>query len=103
MYRFTSRNADKVVTVLKEFGFHTPKLTPDLFLKEAQIIRMGVPPVRIEIATSISGVDFGACWKARVIAELDGVDVNIISLEDLKRNKKAASRHKDLDDLENLP
>ncbi len=97
------RNADKVVAVLKEFGFHTPQLTPDLFVKEAQIIRMGVPPVRIEIATSISGVNFDECWTTRVVAELDDVEVNIISLNDLKRNKKAAGRHKDLDDLENLP
>lgn len=61
------QNAEKVVTVLKEFGFHTPQLIPDLFMKEGQIIRMGMPPVRIGIATSISGVSFDECWAARVV------------------------------------
>ena len=51
-------NADRIITVLKEFGFNPPDLSPDLFLKERQIIRMGVPPVRIELATTISGVNF---------------------------------------------
>jgi hypothetical protein len=97
------QNAEKVVAALKAFGFDLPELSPALFLKEGQIIRMGVPPLRIEIATSISGVRFEECYAARVIAILDEVEVNLISLPHLKVNKKAAGRHKDLDDLENLP
>ena len=97
------QNAEKVVAALKAFGFDLPELSPALFLKEGQIIRMGVPPLRIEIATSISGVRFEECYAARVIALLDEVEVNLISLTHLKVNKKAAGRYKDLDDLENLP
>ncbi len=96
-------NAEKVVNVLKEFGFDLPQLSIDLFLKENQIIRMGVPPVRIEIATTISGVTFEECYGERVIDELDGVKVNLIDLKHLKTNKKASGRYKDLNDLENLP
>lgn len=96
-------NADKIVTVLKEFGFDLPELTPELFLKEKQIIRMGVPPVKLELSTSISGVEFDACYERRIVAELDGVEVNLIGLEDLKVNKKASGRSKDITDLENLP
>jgi predicted nucleotidyltransferase len=96
-------NADKTVAVLKEFGFNVPDLSPELFLKEWQIVRLGVPPVRIELATTISGVNFDECYPLRVIDKLDGVDVNLISLKHLKLNKKAAGRHKDLADLENLP
>lgn len=99
----TPQNAEKIVTALKEFGFDLPQLTIDLFLKAGQIIRMGVPPVRIEIATTISGVDFAECHAARVVDVLDGVEVNLIDLAHLKINKRAAGRHKDLDDLENLP
>ena len=51
----------------------------------------------------ISGVKFGECYDRRVAATLDGMPVNIIGLSGLKANKRAASRHKDLDDLENLP
>ena len=97
------RNAEGVVTSLKAFGFDLPELTPELFLKEGQVIRMGVPPVRIEIATSISGVRFEECYAARVVDVLDEVEVNLIDLGHLKANKKAAGRYKDLNDLENLP
>lgn len=97
------QNAEKTVGALKDFGFDLPQLTRDLFLKEKQIIRMGMPPMRIEIATTISGVDFQECWAERIVDVLDGVEVNIIGLKQLKLNKKAAGRHKDFDDLENLP
>ena len=96
-------NAQKIVTVLKVFGFDLPELKPELFLREKQIIRMGIPPVKLEIGTSISGVDFDECYQARVVDELDGVEVNLIDLENLKKNKKASGRLKDLADLEKLP
>jgi predicted nucleotidyltransferase len=96
-------NAEKVVAVLKEFGFDVPELSVDLFLKENQIIRMGVPPLRLEIVTTISGVNFQECYAERVVDVLDGVEVHVISLNHLKVNKRASGRHKDLDDLENLP
>jgi hypothetical protein len=96
------KNAEKVVKVLQEFGFGVEELTPDLFLQEEQIIRMGVPPVRIEILTTISGVSFEECYAARQVDVLDEVEVNLISLDHLKINKKASGRYKDLNDLENL-
>ena len=97
------RNAAQVVAALKEFGFDVPELSVELFQTENQIVRMGVPPVRIEIATGISGVNFAECYAARVIHVLDGLEVSLISLHHLKLNKRAVGRYKDLDDLENLP
>jgi hypothetical protein len=97
------RNATKLVAALKEFGFNIPDLSAELFLQENQIVRMGVPPLRLEITTSISGVAFAECYRSRVVDELDGVQVNLISLKHLKINKKASGRYKDLNDLENLP
>jgi hypothetical protein len=96
-------NADKTVATLREFGFDLPDLSPELFLRQWQIIRLGMPPVRIEIATTISGVDFGECYADRVEAVLDGVPAHLISLAHLKRNKQASGRHQDLADLEHLP
>lgn len=96
-------NAQKIVTVLKVFGFDHPDLSAELFLQENKIIRMGMPPVRLEITTSISGVEFDECYQARVVDELDGVEVNLIDLENLKKNKKASGRSKDIADLEKLP
>jgi len=96
-------NAERMVTTLKKFGFDLPELSMELFLKEWQIIRLGVPPVRIEISTTISGVDFDECFAEKVLADMDGVQVNLISLNHLKINKKASGRHQDLADLDNLP
>jgi predicted nucleotidyltransferase len=96
-------NAERLVDVLKKFGFNVPNLDVALFLAEDRIIRMGVPPLRIEIHTSISGVDFPDCYSRRVESTLDGVAVSILGLEDLKTNKRASHRGKDIADLENLP
>jgi len=96
-------NAKKLVEVLREFGFDSDELTPELFLKDWQLIRLGAPPVRIEINTTISGVNFDECYGERIEDTLDGVKVKLISLKHLKLNKKAAGRHQDLSDLENLP
>lgn len=96
-------NAERVVAALKEFGFNLPSLSTDVFLKENQIVRMGLPPIRIEILTGISGVTFEECYASRVVDQWDDVEVNLIDLTHLKRNKQAAGRHKDLDDLEHLP
>lgn len=96
-------NARRMVAVLQEFGFNLPELTPDLFLNENKITRMGIPPMRLEIATGISGVEFEECYASRIVDTIDGVEVNIINLHHLKINKKAAGRLKDLADPENLP
>jgi len=96
-------SAERMVIALREFGFDLPELTPDLFLIENKIIRMGNPPMRLEISTGISGVEFEECYSSRSVDTIDGVEVNIIDLLHLKANKKAAGHYKDLADLENLP
>lgn len=63
---------------------------------------MGIPPMRIEILTTISGVEFEACFAERVVEVWDDVEVSIIGLEKLKENKRASGRLKDLTDLDYL-
>jgi hypothetical protein len=96
-------NAERLVNVMQAFGFSVPGLSKELFLEQEKIIRMGVPPMRIEVLTSISGVIFDECYAARIVGEMDGVQVNLIDLDHLKQNKKASGRYKDLSDLEHLP
>jgi predicted nucleotidyltransferase len=96
-------NAGKLVAVLQEFGFGVPALRAELFLRENQIVRLGEPPLRIELLTSVSGLTFDQCYSDRRKASMDGLRVSVVSLRDLKRNKAAAGRPKDLDDLEHLP
>jgi hypothetical protein len=96
-------NAHKVAAVIREFfGAEIEGATAELFLQENKIARMGIPPFRIEILTTISGVGFEECFAERVIDRIDGIDVNLISLKHLKVNKKASGRLKDLSDLEHL-
>lgn len=96
-------NAARVVEALHRFGFNAPELAQELFLRPDKIIRMGYPTVRIEILTGVSGISFKECFQNKLTARMDGVDVNMIKLEDLKKNKAASRREKDLDDLKHLP
>ncbi len=96
------RNADKMVSVFRDFGYGAADLDATPFLVEHNIVRMGVPPMRIEVMTTISGVTFTACYGTRQTVIIDGVSVSLIGLEQLKLNKRASARHKDLDDLEHL-
>jgi hypothetical protein len=58
-------NAANIERALREFGFAAPGLTSDLFLARNNVVRMGVPPIRIEILTSISGVEFESCYAEK--------------------------------------
>jgi predicted nucleotidyltransferase len=95
-------NAEKVVRSLIEFGFSEQDLDVETFTRNDQVIRMGMPPFRIELLTSVSGLDFSSVYSHRVAVNIEGLSVSFIDLENLKINKRTAGRHKDLDDLENL-
>ncbi|MBI1784264.1 hypothetical protein HYR69_03895 [Candidatus Sumerlaeota bacterium] len=100
--RLSKFNAAKLVQAFRSFGFDVPDLKDDLFLAEENIVRMGVPPTRIEVITSISGVEFDDCYPKRVLGDFEGVPAPVIGLEDLLANKKASGRHKDLADVDEL-
>lgn len=95
-------NAERAVEALRQFGFASPELSPALLTLEKSIIRMGVPPFKIEVITYIDGVNFGECFPRRSRVEIDGCPVNVIGRDDLLKNKKASGRPKDLDDLNEL-
>jgi predicted nucleotidyltransferase len=96
-------NAEKTAAAVREFGMPAADTTAELFSRKRKIIRMGVPPVRIEVLTGVSGVEFEDCYARRIAADLDGITADFISLHDLRINKRAAARHQDLEDLEHLP
>jgi predicted nucleotidyltransferase len=98
----SKENARKVTEAIKDFGMNAPALSEGIFLEPGKIIRMGYPPIRIEVLTEISGVNFKRCYARRKEIKIDGIKVKMISLGDLLKNKKASGRHKDLNDLENL-
>jgi len=96
-------NSSRLSKAIQKFGISSEMAQKDLFMQENKVFRMGHPPVRLEIITSASGVDFEECYKDRETYESEGVSIQIISLNHLRKNKKASGRHKDLEDLQNLP
>ncbi len=97
------QNALRVARTVREFGMPASQANESLFLEFGKVIRMGVPPVRIELLTGVSGVNFDDCFEQREVVEIDGIPVNIISLSMLKKNKMASGRLRDLEDLRHLP
>ncbi|MCC6683429.1 MAG: hypothetical protein IT445_21240 [Phycisphaeraceae bacterium] len=85
-------NARRVVEALREFGFDVPTLNQQLFVTPGRIIRMGIAPMRIEISTTISGVEFDVCRQRAVMAKVDDITIPVISLADLRTNKRASGR-----------
>jgi hypothetical protein len=96
-------NSKRVASAFRDFGMPDEMISEDIFLEKNKVIRIGVPPVRLEVITSASGVDFNECYSNREVFEVDGIPINFITLQDLKKNKRAAGRHKDLEDIEHLP
>jgi predicted nucleotidyltransferase len=95
-------NASRMIEALEQFGFGTLGLKADDFLVLDQSIQLGYAPNRIDLLTTLKGVEFEKCYASRVEVEIEGVKVNFIDLENLKQNKKATGRHQDLADVENL-
>jgi len=96
-------NSKKVTSACRDFGMPNEEIAENIFLEKNKVIRMGIPPVRLEVITSASGVAFDECYANREVIEIDGIPIKFISLQDLKKNKRAAGRHKDLEDIEHLP
>jgi hypothetical protein len=98
--RPTPENADRVVAALVAFGAPREKFSASLFAQPDQVLQIGVAPVRVDILTSISGVEFPEAWERRKLIDLDGITIPVLSLQDLARNKRASGRPQDLVDLQ---
>jgi hypothetical protein len=95
-------NANNIMNALKEFGFGSLGLKPDDFLESDQIIQLGYPPNRIDILTTLKNLKFEGCYKTKVEVEIQGLHIDFIDIENLKKNKRATGRPQDLADAENL-
>jgi hypothetical protein len=95
-------NVKKLIQTLKEFGFSALGFNSKDFLTPGNIVQLGYPPNRIDLLTSVDGVDFESCYESRIEVEIEDIAAKFIDLENLKKNKKASGRHQDLADIENL-
>lgn len=97
------KNAQRLTEMLRAFGLIDEHVTAETFLQVGKVFQFGRVPVRIDLLTTPSGIEFDECYRRRVTPVLDGVPVPLLSLMDLRANKMASGRLKDLADLENLP
>jgi hypothetical protein len=97
-------NAASVWQALVEFGapLHSLGIRESDFLEPDQVIQFGLPPYRIDMMTSISGVSFEEAWEDRLAGALFEVPVSFIGREAFLRNKRASGRPKDLEDIRSL-
>ena len=97
--RADTENAKRVWSALVTFGAPTSQITIDDFSAPDIVFQIGLPPQRIDILTSISGVDFPDAWKSRLVVEIDGMSVPVLGLKDLLLNKSSTGRDKDKADV----
>ncbi len=100
--RVDRENALRTMAALRKFGFGGSDASEQMFLIAGRVVRTGVPPLRIGLLTSISGVEFDPCYARRVPASIDGIPVAVISREYLLANMRATGRTKDTADIEQL-
>jgi len=95
-------NTKRLESALAAFGLASLGLKAEDFADSYRVIQLGVPPNRIDLLTSITGVSFDEAWADRVDADLDGTRVSFISRKALIRNKRLTGRAQDRADLEAL-
>lgn len=98
----SEENAAALLVAFRMFGFDVPQLRKEIFLEAEKIVRVGQPPLRIEVLNAISGVAFADCYSKRIIEQIDDVPVSFIDIQSLLKNKTASGRAKDLADVEAL-
>lgn len=95
----TPENADRVWRALTQFGAPLGDLTTQDLVSRDIALEIGLPPRRIDVLTSIDGVEFGEAWRDRVTVELGPVEAPVIGRDHLIRNKHAVGRPQDVADV----
>jgi len=93
-------NINKLQKSLLDFG--APTVENSIFQKKGNVFRLGSSPIQIDIINEASGIDFDECYSKRTTVTVEGLDISIISKEDLIKNKRESGRHRDLADIEFL-
>lgn len=100
--RVDRENARRIVDALEDFGFGGLGLAVDDFLDDDLVVQLGREPQRIDVLTFVSGVEFDQAYTNRVVIDMGGIDVPVIGRTELRANKLATGRLRDLADLEDL-
>jgi hypothetical protein len=102
LVRADFENAQALIGVLEQFGFGSLGLQVEDFTSANQIVQLGREPNRIDLLTSISGVNWAECWGSKVQGEMDGLSVYYLGCSAYIKNKLASGRPQDLADASRL-
>ena len=96
-----AKNAQRVWQALARFGAPLEALgiAAEDFAATGNVVQLGLPPRRIDVLTSLNGVDFASAWERRVATTVGDCSVPVLSHHDLLRNKRATARPKDVQDV----
>jgi hypothetical protein len=97
--RNSFENAQKIMRALIKFGAPISHLSEADFTAPDVIVQLGVEPCRIDLMTGIDGVGFNEAWQNKVCITIDDLEIDILSREDLLRNKLATGRDRDQGDI----
>lgn len=100
--RPSAQNARRVLDALDRFGAPRHGLTEQDLEREGTIYQVGVPPNRVDVLTTVEGVDFQRAWSHRHDVEIDGLRIPVIGRHDLIVNKRTVGRPQDLVDAASL-
>lgn len=95
-------NAKRLLQALSQFGFGSLGISLADLTTPENVIQLGFPPRRIDLLTSIDGVEFVDSFQRKMDVVMDGLTLHFISLGDFKVNKRATGRLQDRADLESL-
>jgi hypothetical protein len=98
----SEENAKRLLNALAGFGFKDIGLSKADFIKPGDIVQLGVPPVRIDLMNSVTGLDFATAWENKVTGSYGDIPAFFISKADLIQNKMAVGRKQDLSDIDRL-
>ena len=102
LVRPSRENADKLVSLLRDFGFGKEDFAESDFTVPEQMIQLGRAPNRIDLLTSLSGVTVEEAFRTKISTEMEGLPIFVLSKELLIQNKRAVGRPQDVADLREL-
>ena len=102
--RRTKKNYEKIVAAFREFGMPVFDMTEENFLNndDVDVFSFGVPPVSIDIMTSARVLKFEEVYKNSTVHQIDNLEIRVVHINDLIRQKKAVNRPKDINDIQHL-
>ncbi len=102
LFRNSPENINKIIAALSGFGISKDSMDDNVFSEPGRIVRIGSPPMMVELINAIGGVTFEEAWTNKISGTYGSVTIYFLSRHDLLKSKRAAGRPQDLRDIDEL-